>query len=154
MSEVSEDKTKRKYLSMLRAHPWHHQHSVFYSDASDSIALLDDMVAFKQLLRRRHPDHPFLIRIQLLNRGKNPQAYLAIFAPERITDIQDIANKTFSADVRVLGRVCTDGRLERMASAIKVQKPHNLERFFDKSRVRRFSVLNKHLIEEPTTITD
>lgn len=147
MSEVSEDKTKRKYLSMLRAHPWHHQHSVFYTDSSDSIALLDDMIGFKQLLRRRHPDHPFLIRIQLLNRNNNPQAYLSILSPERITDIQDVADKTFSADVVVLGRVCAEHRLERMASVIKAQKPHNLERFFNKDRVRRFSILNKQLIE-------
>lgn len=146
MSEDSEEKTKRKYLSMLRAHPWHQQHSIFYVDAPDSIALLDDMVAFKQLLRRRHPLHPFLIRIQLLNREKNFQAYLSILAPERIADIQEIADKTFSSEVRVLGRVCTEGRLDRMALAIRVQKPHRLERFFSKVRVRRYSILNKHLI--------
>lgn len=146
MSEASKDKTKRKYLSMLRAYPWHHQHSVFYTDEPDSIALLDDMIAFKQLLRRRHPQHPFLIRIQLLNREKKPQAFLSILAPARIEDIQDIADITFSADVVVLGRVCTEQRLERMASVIKAQKPHNLERFFNKHQVRRWSLLNKHLV--------
>ncbi|MFG7340486.1 hypothetical protein ACYKDZ_17285 [Stutzerimonas stutzeri] len=146
MSEASEDKTKRKYISVLRAHPWHHQHSVFYTDAPNSIALLDDMIGFKQLLRRRHPQHPFLIRIQLLNRDKNPQAFLSILAPARIEDIQDIAGKTFSADVVVLGRVCTQQRLERIASAIKAQKPHNLERFFSTNRVRRWALLNKHLL--------
>lgn len=132
---------------MLSAYPWHHQHSVFYTDAPDSITLLDDMIAFKQLLRRRHPQHPFLIRIQLLNRNKSLQAYLSILAPKRITDIQQIADKTFSSEVVVLGRVCTESRLERMASAIKVQKPHNLERFFSKERVRRWSLLNKDLFK-------
>lgn len=147
MTEASEDKTRRKYLSMLHAYPWGHQHSVFYTEAADSTALLDDMIAFKQLLRRRHPDSPFLLRIQLLNRNKNPQAYLSILTSQRVEDIQEIADKTFPSDVRVIGRVCTQQRIERISSAIKHQKPHNLERFFCKTQVRRWSLMNKHLTD-------
>ncbi|WP_147288382.1 hypothetical protein [Pseudomonas fluorescens] len=104
MSETSEDKTKRKYLTVLRDYQWSYQHSIFYKDAEQSHALLGDMVKFKQVLRRRCPDQPFLIRVQALKKGAVHQAFLSIITTAKVEDLEGIANKTFPAAMNVVGR--------------------------------------------------
>jgi len=143
MAESSEDKTRRKYLHTLTNNAWSHQHSVFYQEPSDSIQLLSDMVSFKQALRRKCPHQPFLIRIQLLKREKRLQAYLMILTTKRVMGIQEIANKTFSAPTNTIGRKCTPERISSMAAKIRSQRPHDLQWFFKKPQVRRWTVLNQ-----------
>jgi hypothetical protein len=133
VSETSEDKTKRKYLTVLRGYQWSYQHSVFYDDPELSVGLLDDMVAFKQTLRRRCPDQPFLIRVQALKKGAIYQAFLSII--------------TFPATMNVVGRRLSAERLSQQASVIEESKPHDLSKLFDKAGINRWSVLNKqHLV--------
>ncbi|GEM_PF-717000 len=146
MTESSEDKTKRAYLHRLTAYTWSYQHAVFYQDYTESIRLLTDMAGFKQILRRRCPDQPFLIRIQLLNRGKNLQAYLNILTTQKTEVMHEIVDKSFSAPVNAIGRRCSPERIRAMAEKIRRQKPHNLERFFAKPQVRRWALLNKELL--------
>lgn len=143
MAESSEDKTIRKYLHTLTTNTWSYQHSVFYQEQSESIQLLDDMVSFKQALRRKYPDQPFLIRIQLLNRDKKLQAYLMILTTRRVMGIRELANKAFSAPTNTKERKCTPERIRSMATKIKTQKPHDLEWFFKKPQIRRWTILNK-----------
>ena len=87
MSETSEEKTKRKYLAVLRGYRWSYQHSIFYDDPEQSHALLDHMVRFKQVLRRRCPDQPFLIRVQALKKGAVHQAFLSIITTAKVEDL-------------------------------------------------------------------
>lgn len=144
MSETSEDKTKRKYLSVLRGYQWRYQHSVFYDNPELSVGLLDDMVAFKQTLRRRCPDQPFLVRIQTLKKGAAPhQAYLTIFTTEKVEDLREIANKSFPADMNVMGKKLSADKLEQIAGAIEKQKPHDLSKVLGKQGINRWSILNK-----------
>ena len=143
MAEASEDKTIRKYLQALTNYEWSYQHSVFYDDHTESIHLLDDMVSFKQALRRKCPDQPFLIRIQLLNREKRLQAYLMILTTQRVMEIQELADKAFSAPTNTIGRKCTSERINSMATKVKNQKPHDLQWFFKKPQIRRWTILNK-----------
>lgn len=150
MSETSDEKSKRNYLRLLNDHEWSHQHSLFYEDIANSKALLDDMVRFKQVLRRKCPDQPFLIRIQLLNRktASNPdgglQAYLVILTTmnARIA-LAEAAEKAMHAVCNILRKKLTQENKARMASAIKSQKPHDLERFFGRDKINRFTLLNK-----------
>lgn len=145
MSETSEDKTKRKYLAVLRGYQWSYQHSVFYDDPEQSHALLDHMVRFKQVLRRRCPDQPFLVRIQTLKKGSAPhQAYLTIFTIMKVEDLREMANKVFPATMNVLGKRLSAEKLDQIARAIEKQKPHNLSKLFDKAGINRWSVLNKN----------
>lgn len=150
MSETSEDKSKRNYLKQLQGYQWSYQHSIFYEDVEDSRALLSDMVRFKQELRRQCPNQPFLIRIQLLNRktGRNPdgglQAYLSIITTKNAYKaIGAAADKAMSTQCNVMSKSLTPEKLTKAASAIKAQKPHDLERLFGKEKINRFSVLNK-----------
>lgn len=144
MSETSEDKTKRKYLTVLRDYQWSYQHSIFYKDAELSHALLDDMVRFKQVLRRRCPDQPFLIRVQALKKGDVHQAFLSIITTAKVEDIEGIANKTFPAAMNVRGRRLSAERLSQQGHVIEEAKPHDLSKLFDKAGINRWSVLNKH----------
>ena len=147
MSEASEEKTKRKYLAVLRGYRWSYQHSIFYDDPEQSHALLDHMVRFKQVLRRRCPDQPFLIRVQALKKGAVHQAFLSIITTAKVVDLRDIANKTFPATMNVVGRRLSDERLSQQARVIEKAKPHDLSKLFDKAGINRWSILNKHLLE-------
>jgi hypothetical protein len=148
VSESSEEKTKRKYLTVLRGYQWSYQHSVFYDDPEQSHALLDDMVKFKQVLRRRCPDQPFLIRVQALKKGAVHQAFLSIITTAKVEDLRGIANKTFPATMNVVGRRLSAERLSQQARVIEKAKPHDLSKLFDKAGINRWSVLNKqHLAE-------
>ncbi|WP_460094491.1 hypothetical protein [Pseudomonas sp. S2_B03] len=148
MSETSEEKTKRKYLTVLRGYQWSYQHSIFYKDAEQSHALLDDMVRFKQVLRRRCPDQPFLIRVQALKRGAVHQAFLSIITTAKVEDLQEIANNTFPALMNVVGRRLSAERLSQQASVIEEAKPHDLSKLFDKSGINRWTLLNKQRLAE------
>jgi hypothetical protein len=147
VSESSEEKTKRKYLTVLRGYQWSYQHSVFYDDPEQSYALLDHMVKFKQVLRRRCPDQPFLVRIQTLKKGSAPyQAYLTIFTTKKVEDLREVANKVFPTIMNVMGKRLSVEKLDQIAGAIEKQKPHDLTKLFDKAGINRWSVLNKQLL--------
>lgn len=154
MSETSEEKSKRNYLHLLRDYQWSYQHSLFYDDLKESTALLDDMVRFKQELRRKCPDQPFLIRIQLHSRKTehNPdgglQAYLVILTTDNADNpIRKAAEKAMSAQCNVMSMRLTAEKITKAASAIKSQKPHDLERLFGKVKINRFTVLNKNKLK-------
>lgn len=148
MSESSEEKTKRKYLTALRGYQWSYQHSVFYDDPEQSLGLLEDMASFKQILRRRCPDQPFLIRVQALKKGAVHQAFLSIITTAKVDDLREIANKTFPAKMNVVGRRLSAERLSQQARVIEEAKPHNLSKLFGKAGINRWTLLNKqHLVE-------
>lgn len=144
MSESSEEKTKRKYLTVLRGYQWSYQHSIFYNDPNESHALLEHMVRFKQILRRRYPEQPFLIRIQTLKKGSAPhQAYLTLFTSNKVEDLREIANKVFPVTMNVLGKKLSAEKLDQLAEAIDNQKPHDLSKVLNKAGINRWSVLNR-----------
>lgn len=153
MSESSEEKTKRKYLTVLRGYQWSYQHSVFYNDPEQSHALLEHMVRFKQVLRRRCPDQPFLVRIQTLKKGSVPhQAYLTIFTTKKVEDLREMANKVFPAIMNVMGKKLSVEKLDQIARAIEKQKPHDLSKVLDKAGINRWTVLNKDKLVPETAI--
>jgi len=144
VSESSEEKTKRKYLTVLRGYQWSYQHSIFYNDPNESHALLEHMVRFKQILRRRYPEQPFLIRIQTLKKGSAPhQAYLTLFTSNKVEDLREIANKVFPVTMNVLGKKLSAEKLDQLAEAIDNQKPHDLSKVLNKAGINRWSVLNR-----------
>ncbi|MNC75266.1 hypothetical protein D3C75_1267680 [compost metagenome] len=62
-------------------------------------------------------------------------------------DLREIANKTFPANMNVVGRRLSAERLSQQAGVIEEAKPHDLSKLFDKAGINRWSVLNKHLLE-------
>lgn len=147
MSETSEAKTKRKYLELLRENQWSHRYSVFYDDITLSKRLLADKERFLQLLRKKFPDQPFLVRIQTkAGNGKGSkalQAYLMILTSARSDGLKEIADKTFSSQMNVPSEKLEGLKLYTIASAIEKQKPHDLQKLFGDIRIRRWSLLNK-----------
>lgn len=144
MSESSEAKTKRKYLAVFRDYQWSYQHSVFYDDPEESHALLEHMVRFKQVLRRQHPDQPFLVRIQALKKGvATHQAYLTIFTTKKVEDLRELTNKVFPSTMNVLGKTLSVEKHDQIARAIEKQKPQDLSKVFGRVGINRWSVLNR-----------
>ena len=144
MSETSEERTKRQYLAVHRSEQWTYKHSIFYEHPEDSKALLDHMVKFKQLLRRRCSDQPFLIRIQTRLLPYKPlQAFLILYTTAKVENLQEIANKAFPAAMNVWGSKLPYWKLEQTATTIEKYAPHNPNKFFGKPSVKRWSVLNK-----------
>ena len=101
------------------------------------------MASFKQMLRRRRPDQPFLIRVQSLKKGAVHQAFLSIITTAKVDDLRDIANKTFPATMNVVGRNLSPERLSQQAAVIEEAKPHDLSKLFGKPGINRWSILNK-----------
>lgn len=155
MSESSEDKSKRKYVALLTGNEWRHQYSVFYDDPTQSVRLLSDMVRFKQSLRRKVADQPFLIRIQTLNKAGQPlQAYLTMFTTKRVEGLKDVISKLFASPVNVAGRTLQQAKIDSIADAICTQRPQDLSKVFGKTGVNRWSVLNKPLLIGKVTEQD
>ena len=149
MSELAADKSKRKYLVWHRNEQWTYKYTLFYDVPEESVHLLDHMPAFKKALSRACTV-PFLLRIQLLNRkdkGLPLQAILVMYTTAKVESFQKITDKYFPAEMNVRYGKLSPYKLEKSASSIEDSKPHNLEVFFGKPAVKRWSVLNKHLID-------
>lgn len=158
MSESSEKKTKRNYLKLLNDYEWSYQYSLFYEDETDSRHLLDDMVKFKQELRRKWPDTAFLIRIQSHrkdvgtgNANRVLQGFLSILSTSKLQGIMDgFLDPLFSAQVKIMYRRLNIGKQKHIYSTIDGQRPHDLTKIFKHKTtpIRRFNVLNKTKLVE------
>lgn len=148
MSETSEDKSKRKYLSVLEGNEWGYQYSVFYDNPEQSVELLGDMVTFKRYLRRQYSNQPFLFRIQthIHKEEKVLQAFLTLFTTEKLTGFGDLADKAFPSPVNTMYQPLTDGKLASMIGSIEKQKLHDLSKLFGKVGQNRWGILNKPLL--------
>lgn len=145
MSETSEDKSKRKYLKVLKENEWSYQYSVFYDDPVQSVNLLDDMVAFKRYLRRQYKDQPFLFRIQthMHKEKKVLQALLTLFTTVKLTGFDELTNKAFPSPMNTQSRRLTDDKLASMVGSIEKQKSHDLSKIFNKVGQNQWGILNK-----------
>lgn len=150
MSETSEDKTKRRYLALLKGHQWSHQYSVFYDDLMLSNQLLTDKGPFLQTLRKHYPGQPFLVRIQTKmgnGRGdKELQAYLMILTTARSDGFKEIVDKTFTSVMNVISKPLVGLKPFTIADAINNQKPHDLTKVFGDVRIKRWTLLNKPML--------
>lgn len=148
MTETSEDKTKRNFAALLLKPIWKFRYSVFYADRPGSKELLKDQKSFRQALRRKYPDQPFLIRIQVLQRGdvSQRQAYLTLYTTQKAEGIDKLAYRCFPAEVRVPSSELTLEQCKVKAHKILTQRPHDLTKIFGNVPIRRYGVLNKHLL--------
>ena len=145
--ETSEEKTKRKFTAYLRRPIWTYQYSVFYVNREDSGNLLEDQKRFRRGLKRKFPDQPFLVRVQTLQRGASRQAYLTIYTTQQTAGIEALAKRYFPSEVNVPGRAVTVDECEVKAHKIMTQKPQDLAKLLGDVRIRRYGVINKHLLE-------
>lgn len=152
MSESSEEKTRRKFAKYLLDPRWMYQYSFFYEEPEYSKSLIEDQKVFRQELRRKFPNQPFLVRVQTLKRpGREFQAYLTIYTTQKTEGMFEVSERYFLAPVNVLYRQLTERRREVKANKILTQKPHDLTKLFGQVRIRRYGVINKHLLEDLDT---
>ena len=147
--ESSEDKTKRKFAKYLLDPRWNYQYSIFYETPEDSITLLADQKLFRKELGRKFSNQPFLIRIQALKshrRGNVLQAYLTIYTTQKNPKFFELVDRYFPMPVNVVYRQLTERRREVKARKILTQKPHDLFKLFGAVRIRRYGIINKHLL--------
>jgi len=147
--ESSEDKTKRKFAKYLLDPRWNYQYSIFYETPEDSKSLLNDQKLFRKELGRKFPNQPFLIRIQTLKShrwGNVLQGYLTLYTTQKTPEFVELVDRYFLASVNVIYRQLTERRREVKARKILTQKPHDLIKLFGPVRIRRYGVINKHLL--------
>lgn len=149
--ESSEDKTKRKFAKYLLDLEWNYQYSIFYETPEDSTTLLTDQKLLRKELGRKFPNQPFLVRIQTLKShrwGNVLQAYLTLYTTQKMPEFFELVDRYFPAPVNVVYRQLTERRRAVKAQKILNQKPHDLVKMFGKVRIRRYGVINKHLLED------
>lgn len=152
MSESSEDKTRRKFAKYLLDPRWVYQYSFFYDEPEYSKSLIEDQKLFRQELRRKFPNQPFLVRVQTLKRpGREFQAYLTLYTTQKTEGMFEVTDRYFLYPVTVLYRQLTERRREVKAHKILTQKPHDLTKLFGKRRIRRYGIINKHLLVDLDT---
>ena len=151
MSESSIAKTKRKLSALILNHSWSYQYSFFYEEAENCKLLPKDGNKLKKLLRKSLTSAPLLICYRTIYKAEYGgwQAYITVFSPHKIPDINQISDNAFSASVALRYRKLTRGKLESTASAIRTQKPQDLNRFFG-CPTRRYSVINNSKLKDFT----
>lgn len=146
MTETTEDRTKRTYITKLLSYTWQHQTSVFYECHESSLALLDKLPSIKAKLRRKYPDQPFLLRVQLKEHKdcKEWRAYLVVFSLSKVEGLWQYLNSITSGNA--YNMKLPEWRRLRAAKAISDNPPHELKSFFGRDKINRQALLNeKHL---------
>ena len=160
MSESSEERTKRTYIHYLHACEWKYQYSIFYCSLSDSKEADIHAHKLKRNISRAF-EVPLLHRLSLkggldsalfsdLDDGHRVMAAWHSFLTTEKLDkakFQTIAERVVGGEVKLVHKRISPDKLESIKSAITVQKPHNLVRFFGKSNIQRISLLNKKAIK-------
>lgn len=146
--ESPEDKAKRKFSKHLLNPIWTYQYSVFYEEPEQSRNLLEDQRVFRQELRRKFADQPFLIRIQTLNRDNVLQAYLTLYTTQKAFGLTELAERYYPAPVNVIYRRLSATQRELKARRILEQKPHDLTKLFGSVRIKRYALINKRLLTD------
>ena len=161
MSELSKDKTIRKYLNLLSNYHWEKQISFFITEESQIDTFLSDMKEIRAKLRSHNRNSAFLYRVALLKQpsyktnwyegesGSATAPYMTIYSSVKGANIlQALENSNIDSKYNLSNRAVKPLKLESTINSIKKQKPHNLDKFFNGEKVIRYGVINrKNLIE-------
>jgi hypothetical protein len=169
MSETSLNKTRRKFISLLKDNHWTWQYSVFFDHHPESLNIVENTNTINSAVRKAYPDIAFLYRIVAKSisvdfvSGEPEGAkmvtapYLTFFTSEKIqfTPLMQLIHKSLERkDVQVSGsenikgvrlklREVKDLKVSSYASSVKNQQPHDLNKLLDRNKVNRFGVLNR-----------
>jgi hypothetical protein len=160
MTESAEERSKRVFLRYLNDYVWTTQLSVFYRDYGESLDAIDHSAVVRKNLPRLFPRSPFLFRLCLNPRvtleeaeeygipdnEPNTMPYMTFFT-EGIefnkNHLADKVSKWIDADVYIYRRPLSENRIEAYSRVVARDNPHNLNRFFEKDKINRFSRLNR-----------
>lgn len=169
MSESAEDKSKRRFCEYLDLADWRYQYSFFHNDKQTAEEFaIQDGAALRKALARAFKDQPFLYRLCLTSRGykqareevdedtgeiislpKEKPVILPfhmLFTTKKLDYgvVSKLVDKhCMDSEIGMLYRARTEAQVVRYRSAVKVQKPHNLKRFFGDKKINRIALLNQ-----------
>lgn len=141
MGESSTDKTKREIIDIYKQYEWSYQYSIFYDNPKESIHLEEDLNRLRVKLKNRKKQ-PFFVVKRTLNRGVL-QAFATIFTTQEIEGFDEFVSKSSKCEINTRKRKISDSFISSTIQKLKGQKLHNLNKFFGKKDVKRYSVLNK-----------
>ena len=85
--------------------------------------------------------------LQSPRRGNVLQAYLTIYTTDKLAGLSELADRCFPASMNVIYSQATQTQREIKAKKILTQRPHDFSRLFGEKRIRRYGIINKHLLE-------
>ncbi len=141
MSEGSTDRTKREMIDLYKNYQWSYQYSVFYDNPKESTHLQDDLNRLRLKLKNRK-GQPFFVVKRTLNRGVL-QAFATIFTTQEIEGFDKFVNKSSEYEINTRKRKVSDNFLASTIQKLKIQKLHDLDSFFGRRNIKRYSVINR-----------
>lgn len=150
MSELSEDKTKRKIIERLLAYPWVYQVTVFFEDYDHSQELPQVMPEIRTKLRRAFPNDPIFSRTALKYHSATKEriAYETFYCLRRIPEVKKCL-RSWMKGGEVRSRPISSEKRLSSARSIRKERPHNLKGYFGKSKVNRIRLLNEAKLPAP-----
>jgi hypothetical protein len=139
MSEDTIEKTKRKMIDLFKDYEWTYQYSIFYDNPADSIHLEEDLNRLRVKIKKR--DQPLYIIKRTLNRGVL-QAFATIFTTRAIEGFDKLVSNSSQYEINIRKRKISDSFLVSTIQKLKKQKLHNLNIFFGRKSIKRYSVIN------------
>lgn len=137
MSETSIDKTRRRLCSLFDLYDFKYQYSFFFPDGIEPEYFLEQVSNIKRSLRRKY-DQPILLKINL-SAKRELHAYITMYTEQALEDFKNFMESRFPGVTK--SRVLTPEKIESTLRAINNQKPHNLNSYFNKKKVNRYSML-------------
>lgn len=156
MSESSDERSKRIFVTHLLAYPFKRQLSFFYQDLGVAQGeLLEDGKVLRRRLARSFPSDVFLWRLVVRRiEGENRPFWTAYTTGE-------ISREDLNRAVRGLGcfpkdRRISEEKLNSTARAIRVQRPHDLKAIFGDRKINRFHLMNRDSVDriEPIAVPE
>lgn len=162
MSESAEDRSKRKFNSRLLSHKWAFKYSIFYNSYDVAKEAVDHAPKIRIALRKELPTTAFVWRLILsmpsagqikdINFSES-SGYMPIhtfFMSEKIDIkiLKRVAASVVSEEMTYcVAKSVSRFELERYATAIKNQRPHDLKSIFGDRKLNRVSFSGmKHAI--------
>ncbi|WP_426101931.1 hypothetical protein [Pseudomonas sp. PSPC3-3] len=138
MSETSIDKTRRRLCSLFDLYDFKYQYSFFFPDGIEPDYFLEQYSKIKRSLGRKY-SQPILLKVNL-SAKRELHAYITMYAEQPLEEFKTFMESRFPGVAK--SRVLTSEKIESTLRTINNQKPHNLNSYFKKNKVNRYSMLN------------
>jgi hypothetical protein len=166
MSESSQQKTTRKFVTLLSNNYFRVQISIFYRKLNDSLSALEHKPIITDQLRRAFPNQCFLYRLCLFNVNtknlddmkttediqdevKMPYHTVFTHAKVSIDRIEKILRKHIGNEIFAKQRFFVETKKEQYISVVKKGKPYDLHNQFNsKKPIQRYSIIGEKNISD------
>jgi hypothetical protein len=160
VSETSEDKTKRSFITLYNNNYFTTQISIFYLQSTDGIKAQVHKPVITQLVRRIYSEQCFLYRLCLTTtdtknlddlkdtqppNSKMLMSYHTLFTNEKINSdkLKKALEKHLNCTIRIKQQYIGELKKMKYISAVKKGEPHDLKSYFNSSKnIHRIATIN------------